>query len=74
MGTAEEAAAGEVTDRKRSRPSADLFVSVQPRPSSLQAPTIVILVFCFFFDSSSKTEPVDPRKVEKVTELCPTSL
>lgn len=47
MGTAEEAAAGEVTDRKCI--SLDLFISVPPPPlpPSLQAPTIVILMGFF---------------------------
>lgn len=53
--------------------SVDLFISV-PVPTR-RSPTIVMLLFLWFVCfSCSDTGPVDPLKVEQVSEFCPTSL
>lgn len=62
MGAAEEAAAGEVTDRMSSFISLWTFSSASP---TRRGPTIVMLLFLLFVCfSCSETGPVDPLKVE----------
>lgn len=76
VGTAEEAAAGEVTDRMSTKfhLSVDLFISTPPPPDTPGSNHCDAAFFSFVCFSCSEAGPVDPLKVEQVSEFCPTSL
>lgn len=75
MGAAEEAAAGEVTDRKAwFHPSGPLLSALHQPPPSLRCVARALhLISPLDVVSASKTEPVERQRVEQVTEPCPTS-